>query len=208
MTQSTQNETQTHGKTDDGVADARHVAIFAGGCFWCLEPVFLEVRGVLAVESGYTGGTVRNPGYEAVCSGDTGHAEAIRIEFDPRQVTYRELLAVFFGIHDPTTPNRQGYDVGTQYRSAIFVLDETQRREALDTIARLESGEGHGGQPVFDAPIVTEVVAFTEWYAAERYHQRYYERNPHQGYCSAVISPKLAKFRREYAALRAGNVPR
>lgn len=183
----------------------RAVAVFAGGCFWCLEPAFLEVRGVLAVESGYTGGTVRNPSYEAVCSGDTGHAEAVRIEFDPRQVSYRELLAVFFGIHDPTTPDRQGFDVGTQYRSAIFHVDENQRREALETIARLESGDGYGGQPVFDAPIVTEVVPLGEWFPAEPYHQRYFERNPNQGYCSAVISPKLAKFRREFAALRAGR---
>jgi len=182
--------------------EEREVAVFAGGCFWCLEPAFLEVRGVLSVESGYTGGTVRNPSYEAVCGGDTGHAEAVRIEFDPQQVSYRELLAVFFGIHDPTTLNRQGYDVGTQYRSAIFHVDETQRREALDVIARLESGEGNGGKPLFDDRIVTEVAPLGEWFPAEEYHQRYYERNPYQGYCSAVISPKLAKFRREFAALR------
>jgi peptide-methionine (S)-S-oxide reductase len=182
--------------------EEREVAVFAGGCFWCLEPAVLEVRGVLSVESGYTGGTVRNPSYEAVCGGDTGHAEAVRIEFDPQQVSYRELLAVFFGIHDPTTLNRQGYDVGTQYRSAIFHVDETQRREALDVIARLESGEGNGGKPLFDDRIVTEVAPLGEWFPAEEYHQRYYERNPYQGYCSAVISPKLAKFRREFAALR------
>jgi len=196
-------QTQRAGVAAD--AGKRQVAILAGGCFWCLEPVFREVRGVLSVESGYTGGTVRDPDYEAVCSGDTGHAEAVRIEFDPSQVSYLELLAVFFAIHDPTTRNRQGYDVGTQYRSAIFVLDETQRRQALDTIARLGSGEGAGGAAVFDAPIVTEVVSFSEWFPAEGHHQRYYERNPHQGYCSAVISPKLAKFRREFAALRAGR---
>jgi len=185
-------------------AGERQVAIFAGGCFWCLEPAFLELRGVLGVESGYTGGHVRNPSYEAVCGGNTGHAEAVRIEFDPRQVSYSELLDVFFGIHDPTTPNRQGHDVGTQYRSAIFTIDESQRREALDAIARLESGEDNEGTPVFDAPIVTEVVPFTEWYPAESYHHRYYERNPYQGYCAAVISPKMAKFRRRFAALRAG----
>lgn len=190
-------------RTKDGVEP--QVAVLAGGCFWCLEPVFLEVRGVLSVESGYTGGTVRNPSYEAVCGGDTGHAEAVRIEFDPQQLSYRELLSVFFGIHDPTTPNRQGHDVGTQYRSAIFYLDETQRREALEMIARLESGDGDGGRPVFDERIVTEVKALGEWFPAEEYHQRYYERNPYQGYCSAVISPKLAKFRREFAALRAGR---
>lgn len=185
--------------------EKREVAVFAGGCFWCLEPAFLEVRGVRSVESGYTGGTVRNPSYEAVCGGDTGHAEAVRIEFDPQQVSYRELLAVFFGIHDPTTLNRQGYDVGTQYRSAIFHVDETQRREALEMIARLENGDGEGGGPVFDDRIVTEVVRLGEWFPAEEYHQRYYERNPYQGYCSAVISPKLAKFRREFAALRTGR---
>ncbi len=190
-------------ETKDGAK--REVAVFAGGCFWCLEPAFREVRGVLSVESGYTGGTVRNPGYEAVCGGDTGHAEAVRIEFDPQQVNYRELLAVFFGIHDPTTLNRQGHDVGTQYRSAIFHVDETQRREALERIARLESGDGEGGAPVFDDRIVTEVVPLGEWFPAEEYHQRYYERNPYQGYCSAVISPKLAKFRREFAALRTGR---
>ncbi len=187
------------------VGQERQVAVFAGGCFWCLESVFLEVRGVLSVESGYTGGTVPNPSYEAVCSGDTGHAEAVRIEFDPQQVSYRELLAVFFGIHDPTTLDRQGHDVGTQYRSAIFHLDEAQRREALGMIARLQSGDDHGGRPVFDERIVTEVKALGEWFPAEKYHQRYYERNPYQGYCSAVISPKLAKFRREFAALRAGR---
>ena len=184
--------------------EKREVAVFAGGCFWCLEPAFLEVRGVRSVESGYTGGTVRNPSYEAVCGGDTGHAEAVRIEFDPQQVSYRELLAVFFGIHDPTTQNRQGYDVGTQYRSAIFHVDETQRREALEMIARLESGDGEGG-PDFDDRVVTEVVPLGEWFPAEEYHQRYYERNPYQGYCSAVSSPKLAKFRREFAALRTGR---
>lgn len=180
-------------------------AVFAGGCFWCLEPVFREVRGVHSVESGYTGGTVRNPSYEAVCGGETGHAEAVRIEFDPQQVSYGELLDVFFAIHDPTTPNRQGADVGTQYRSAIFPLDEAQQRAALEAIVRLESGAGDGGEPVFDAPIATEVVALGEWFPAEPHHQRYYERNPQQGYCSVVISPKLAKFRRRFAALRTGS---
>lgn len=194
-------------------AAERQVAVFAGGCFWCLEPAFLELRGVHAVEPGYTGGTVPDPGYEAVCAGDTGHAEAVRIEFDPKQLSYRDLLEVFFGIHDPTTPNRQGFDVGTQYRSAIFHVDEDQRREALAMIERLERGEGDEGEsgagdeagPAFDAPIVTEVVALGEWFPAEAYHHRYYERNPHQGYCAGVISPKLAKFRRRFAALRRGR---
>lgn len=180
----------------------RQVAVFAGGCFWCLEAVFLEVRGVLSVESGYCGGTVRNPSYEAVCTGDTGHAEAVRIEFDADRISYGELLGVFFGIHDPTTRDRQGHDVGTQYRSAIFAVDAEQRREAVEFIARLESGEGNDGVPLFGAPIVTEVVMLDEWFPAEPYHQRYFERNPHQGYCAAVVSPKLAKFRRRFASLR------
>ncbi len=180
----------------------RQVAVLAGGCFWCLEAVFLEVRGVLSVESGYCGGSVRNPDYEAVCTGTTGHAEAVRIEFDADSISFRELLGVFFGIHDPTTRDRQGHDIGSQYRSAIFYVDDVQRREALDVIARLESGADNAGEPVFDDPIVTEVVPLGEWFAAEPYHQRYFERNPHQGYCAAVVSPKVAKFRRQFASLR------
>lgn len=174
----------------------RQVAVLAGGCFWCLEAVFLEVRGVLSVESGYCGGTLPDPTYEEVCAGRTGHAEAVRLEFDAGQVAYRDLLGVFFGIHDPTTVDRQGHDVGSQYRSAIFHVDEGQRREAQQTIERLER------EQVFDAPIVTQVVALEHWYPAERYHQRYFERNPHQGYCMAVVAPKVAKFRRQFAALR------
>ncbi|MBN9460102.1 MAG: peptide-methionine (S)-S-oxide reductase MsrA [Burkholderiales bacterium] len=174
----------------------RQVAVLAGGCFWCLEAVFLEVRGVLSVESGYCGGTLENPSYEEVCSGRTGHAEAVRIEFDAQRVSYGDLLGIFFGIHDPTTVDRQGNDVGSQYRSTVFTLDEAQRREALDTIARLER------EAVFDAPIVTQVVPLQRWFPAEAYHRRYFERNPHQGYCMAVVSPKVAKFRKQFAALR------
>lgn len=179
---------------------AREVAIFAGGCFWCLEPVFLEMRGVASVEPGYTGGTVPEPTYEAVCRGDTGHAEAVRIEFDPGRVLYRDLLDVFFAIHNPTTPNRQGYDVGSQYRSAIFYVNDAQRDQAREAIARLEAGEGD--ERAYEDPIVTEVVPLREWHPAEPYHRRYYERNPNQGYCAAVISPKLAKFRKRFAELR------
>lgn len=174
----------------------RQVAVLAGGCFWCLEAVFLEVKGVLSVESGYCGGTLPDPSYEEVCGGRTGHAEAVRIEFDAQRIGYRDLLGVFFGIHDPTTPDRQGHDVGSQYRSVIFFVDEAQQREAQEAIERLER------ERVFDAPIVTQVVPLGRWYPAEPYHQRYFERNPNQGYCSAVVSPKVAKFRKRFAHLR------
>ena len=174
----------------------RQVAVLAGGCFWCLEAVFLEVKGVLSVESGYCGGPLPDPTYEEVCSGGTGHAEAVRIEFDPSRVAYRELLGIFFGIHDPTTLDRQGHDVGSQYRSAIFVVDDAQRGEATAMIERLER------ESVFDAPIVTRVEPLGHWYPAEPYHQRYFERSPHQGYCRAVVAPKVAKFRQRFAALR------
>lgn len=174
----------------------KQVAVLAGGCFWCLEAVFLEVKGVLSVESGYCGGTLPDPTYEEVCSGRTGHAEAVRIEFDAGRVAYGELLGIFFGIHDPTTLDRQGHDVGSQYRSAIFVVDDAQRGEATAMIERLER------ESVFDAPIVTRVEPLGHWYPAEPYHQRYFERNPHQGYCRAVVAPKVAKFRQRFAALR------
>jgi len=175
----------------------RQVAVLAGGCFWCLEAVFLEVKGVLSVESGYCGGTLPDPSYEEVCGGRTGHAEAVRIEFDAQQIGYRDLLGIFFGIHDPTTLDRQGHDVGSQYRSAIFFVDEAQQRDARDAIGQLER------ERVFDTPIVTQLVPLGRWYPAEPYHQRYFERNPHQGYCRAVVSPKVAKFRQRFAQLRA-----
>lgn len=173
-------------------ADSGGVATLAGGCFWCLEAVYTEVAGVQDVRSGYVGGHHPRPSYELVCTGSTGHAEAVRITFDPAVVTYRDLLEIFFTIHDPTTPNRQGADVGTQYRSAIFYHDEEQKRTATQVVAALEADGTWTG-------IVTEVVPVTEFHPAEDYHHRYYERNPSQGYCQAVISPKLAKLRAKHA---------
>jgi peptide-methionine (S)-S-oxide reductase len=167
----------------------RQVATLAGGCFWCLDAVYRQVRGVESVVSGYTGGTLENPGYEAVCRGDTGHAEAVQVTFDPTQVTYEELLALFFSIHDPTTLNRQGNDVGTQYRSAVFVHDEAQRREVEKMIAGLSE------MNIWPNPVVTEVTPAQVFYPAEDYHQDFYDKHPGQGYCQAIIAPKVAKFR-------------
>ena len=172
-------------------------AIFAGGCFWCTEAVFRDVIGVTEVESGYIGGTVPNPTYKQVCSGRTGHAEAIRIVFDPQAVSYGELLDIFFATHDPTQLNRQGNDVGTQYRSAIFPLDDRQRAEAEAAIVRADAEQGaRAGKPV-----VTTIEPMATWYPAEDYHQEYWEgegqRNP---YCLALIPPKLAKLRKSFAA--------
>lgn len=172
----------------------RQAAVLGGGCFWCLEAVFAEVEGVLSVVSGYAGVTVKSPTYEQVCGGDTGHAEVVRVEFDADRIAYGDLLEIFFAIHDPTTLNRQGADIGTQYRSVIFHLDEAQRATAEATVARLER------EAIFDRPIVTELAPMPEWYPAEAYHQRYFERNPYQGYCMAVVGPKVAKFRRKFAA--------
>ncbi len=168
------------------------IATFAGGCFWCTEAVFDALRGVSHVESGYIGGPRPNPSYEQVCSGATGHAEAVQITFDPAQVTYADLLDIFFHTHDPTTLNRQGGDAGTQYRSAIFPHSPEQRAEAEAAIAR--------NQADWDNPIVTTIEADAPWYKAEAYHQRYFEKNPHAGYCAAVVGPKVAKFRKGYAA--------
>ena len=170
----------------------QEVATLAGGCFWCLDAVFLGLKGVEQVVSGYAGGTVANPSYEAVCTGRTGHAEVVQVTFDPAVLSYRDLVEVFFGIHDPTTLNRQGADVGTQYRSAIYSHSPEQERTARAVIAELERDQ------VFDSPIVTEVVPFTVFYPAEEYHQDYFRRNPGQGYCRAVIAPKVAKFRKEH----------
>ena len=169
-------------------------ATLAGGCFWCLEAVFEELRGVERVESGYAGGTVPNPSYEAVCSGTTGHAEVVQITFDPDIVSFRDLLDVFFVIHDPTTANRQGGDVGSQYRSVIFFHDEPQRIAAEEAIAQLAASQ------VYDDPIVTEVVPLDVFYPAEEYHRDYYRRNPGQGYCQVVIAPKVAKARERFVA--------
>ncbi len=170
-------------------------ATLAGGCFWCLEAVYDQVKGVVSVESGYTGGKMPNPSYEDVCTGTTGHAETVQITFDPDVVSYRDLLKVFFGIHDPTTPNRQGADVGTQYRSAIFYHNDEQKKEAEQVIRELNE------QHVWDAPIVTELKPFEKFYVAEGYHQEYYEHNRFQPYCMMVVAPKVAKFRKHYLEL-------
>jgi peptide-methionine (S)-S-oxide reductase len=174
--------------------DKRQIATLAGGCFWCLEAVFEQVRGIEQVVSGYTGGNQPNPTYEAVCSGRTGHAEAVQITYDPAAISFTDLLEVFFSIHDPTTLNRQGNDVGTQYRSAIFYHSESQHSEAQAMIASLDA------KHLWPAPIVTELVAAPVFYPAEGYHQHYYARNPNQAYCQFVIAPKLAKFGRLFAA--------
>jgi peptide-methionine (S)-S-oxide reductase len=168
-------------------------ATIAGGCFWCVEAVFQKLKGVERVVSGYIGGTVPDPTYEQVCTGRTGHAEAIQVTFDPAVISYRELLEIFFAFHDPTTLDRQGPDSGTQYRSAIFPHDEEQRRTAESVIAELERNQ------TFDAPIVTTIEPATTFYPAEQYHQDYYRRNPNQPYCAVMITPKLAKLRKLYA---------
>ena len=168
-------------------------ATLAGGCFWCLDAAYRRLRGVKSVVSGYAGGHVANPSYEAVCTGRTGHAEVVQVEFDPSVITYRELLEVFFGIHDPTTLNRQGNDIGTQYRSAIFPHDAEQEKTARDFIAELEA------EHTFDAPIVTTIEPLGTFYPGEKYHQDYYDRNQNQPYCAAVISPKIAKLRKKFA---------
>jgi peptide-methionine (S)-S-oxide reductase len=168
------------------------VATLGGGCFWCLEAVFDKLEGVETVVSGYAGGQVPNPTYQAVCSGVTGHAEMVQVTFDPEEITFRELLEVFFSMHDPTTLNQQGADRGTQYRSAVFYHSPEQEATAKEVIGELEA------EHVYDAPFVTEVVPLETFYAAEQYHQNYYERNPGQGYCRAVIAPKVAKLRQRY----------
>ena len=167
-------------------------AVLGGGCFWCLEAVFDRLRGVQAVESGYAGGHDANPSYAEVCNGDTGHAEAVRISFDPDTVSFKDLLKVFFAIHDPTTKDRQGNDVGTQYRSVIFCQTPEQRAEAEAVIAELDRAN------LWDDPIVTEVAEAATFYPAEGYHQRYFERNASQPYCQFVVAPKVAKFRKEF----------
>ena len=175
----------------DGAA-ATETATFAGGCFWCIEPVFDELDGVQSVVSGYTGGHVADPSYAAVCDGTTGHAEAVQIVFDPRRVSFKDLLEVFFSVHDPTTLNRQGADVGTQYRSGVFFHTPEQEATARQTIAELQA------QGLWDKPIVTEVTPFEVFYPAEDYHQRYFEKHPYQPYCLLIIRPKVAKFRKAH----------
>jgi peptide-methionine (S)-S-oxide reductase len=170
-------------------------AVFGGGCFWCTEAVFDELRGVRSVISGYAGGSVKNPTYEQVCGGGTGHAEVIRIEYDSSQISFKDLLTVFFATHDPTTLNRQGNDVGTQYRSTILFADEEQKREAETYIRELNDAEA------FSKPIVTTLEPLGEFYSAEDYHQKYYANNPYQPYCQYMIPPKLNKLHKQFAAL-------
>ena len=169
------------------------LATLAGGCFWCLEAVYLEVEGVLSVESGYSNGHAVAPTYEQVCGGDTGHAEVVRIRYDPRRIGFRDLLEIFFVIHDPTTPNRQGNDVGTQYRSAIFTHDEGQARIAREVIEELAAS---------GIRAVTQVEPERNYHPAEAYHQRYFEHHPGAGYCAFVVAPKVEKFRKTFAARR------
>lgn len=168
------------------------VATLGGGCFWCLEAVFDDLQGVTDVVSGYCNGQLIDPDYERVCEGTTGHAEVVKVTFDPNVISFVEILGVFFAIHDPTTLNRQGNDAGTQYRSGVYFHSPAQQHAATDTIAHLAS------EKLWDAPIVTEVVAAQTFYAAEEYHQEYFKRNPYQGYCMAVVSPKLSKFRQKF----------
>ena len=173
---------------------ARETVTLAGGCFWCIETVFNRLRGVESAVSGYMGGHTFNPTYEAVCNGDTGHAEVVQVSFDPDVISYRDLLDVFFTIHDPTQLNRQGNDVGTQYRSAIFWHTPGQKAEAEAVIAELNASRQFGG-----APIVTEVTEATTFYPAEDYHQRYFEQNPYQPYCQFVVAPKVTKAQVKFA---------
>lgn len=171
----------------------REIAVFGGGCFWCTEAVFQELRGVVQVRSGYAGGHVEHPTYEQVCSARTGHAEVVEITFNPDVIPYGDLLNVFFATHDPTTPDRQGHDVGPQYRSVIFWQSDAQREVARNTIDLLER------QGIFDAPIVTQLCPSTTFWPAEPEHKDYFRTHPAQGYCNVVIAPKMAKFRRQFA---------
>lgn len=170
------------------------IATFGNGCFWCTEAIFQQLKGVESVYPGYTGGSIKNPSYREVCTGTTGHAEAIQIKYDPSVISYRELLDIFFYTHDPTTLNRQGNDVGTQYRSAIFYHNDDQKAAAEEIISQLTA------EKVYDDPIVTEVAAMDVFYMAEDYHKNYYQNNKNQGYCRAVINPKLDKFMKKYGS--------
>src|SRR5689334_11773722 len=170
----------------------KEIATLAGGCFWCLEAVFDGMKGVQSVESGYMGGQTPSPTYEQVCGGHSGHAEVVRIAFDPAQVSFKELLEVFFVIHDPTTLNQQGNDVGTQYRSAIYYHTPQQKTDAEEVMGRLSAAK------LWKKPIVTELTPASTFYVAEGYHQEYFERNPYQPYCQFVVAPKVAKFRKQF----------
>ncbi len=178
--------------TTPTVPSGREIATFAGGCFWCTEAIFRDLKGVDKVVSGYSGGAVENPSYEQVCGGRTGHAEAIEITFDPAVVSFHDLLVIFFTTHDPTTLNRQGADSGTQYRSAVFTHSDAQKETAQAVIKEIEA------QKLYSSPIVTEVTPFTNFYAAEAYHQDYFANNGSQGYCQIVIAPKVTKFREHF----------
>ncbi|MDR6537166.1 peptide-methionine (S)-S-oxide reductase MsrA [Variovorax soli] len=168
--------------------------VLGGGCFWCTEAVFDRVQGVLDVESGYSNGETVNPSYEQVCTGRTGHAEVVKLVFDPAQISLREILEIFFVVHDPTTPNRQGNDVGTQYRSGIYYVDEAQKQVADEVIREIEASK------TYRAPVVTEVKPLANYSAAEAYHQDYFLNNPNQGYCAFVVGPKVEKFQKTFAA--------
>lgn len=170
--------------------------VLGGGCFWCLEAVFLELRGVSRVVSGYAGGSIAQPSYEQVCAGRTGHAEVLRIDFDPAELSLADLLRVFFTMHDPTTPDRQGHDVGSQYRSIILTQSDAQAAIAREVIGEIEAAK------LWPARIVTTVEPLRAFYPAEPYHQNYFARNPHAGYCRAVVAPKVVKFRQHFAARR------
>ena len=180
-------------ENDQRMPKVIEIATLGGGCFWCLDPIFDALVGVKAVEVGYTGGSVADPSYQDVCSGTTGHAEVVQISFDPELIPFGAVLDIFFSVHDPTTPNRQGADVGPQYRSAIFYHSEEQRQIAEDVIRKIEA------DGVWDAPVVTEITQFSMFYPAEAHHQNYFLNNPNQGYCQAVINPKVAKFQKRYA---------
>ena len=179
---------------EPGSRDGRRTAVLGGGCFWCLEAVFRELAGVDRVDSGYAGGNTPDPSYQEVCSGHTGHAEVVRLTFDPRVVSYADLLRVFFTIHDPTTPNRQGDDVGTQYRSVIFCADGEERRIAAEVIAELTA------KGLWDDPVVTAIEGPAPFYPAEDYHRDYFARNGSAPYCAYVVAPKVAKFRKAFAS--------
>jgi peptide-methionine (S)-S-oxide reductase len=178
----------------DSPKPGHEFATLGGGCFWCTEAVYMDIKGVVDVESGYSGGTNPNPSYNAVCSGTTGHAEVVRLEFDPKVISYRQILEIFFTIHDPTTLNRQGNDVGTQYRSVIYFHSPEQQEIAREVIEEVAA--------VWPSKVVTQLEAAPAYYRAETYHQEYFPNNPNQGYCAAVVGPKVAKFRKTWSALR------
>ena len=173
-------------------ADNIQIATLGAGCFWCVEAIFDDLKGVIDVVSGYSGGERENPTYQEICTGSTGHAEVIQVKFNPEEISFKEILLIFFSVHDPTTLNQQGNDIGTQYRSAIFFHSEEQRRVAQNVIVEIENSG------IWGKPIVTEITEFQKFYSAEDYHQEYFANNPNQPYCSAVVAPKVAKFRKNF----------